>query len=1091
MDRYVNLHVHSYYSEMDGLDSPETLVRAAKDAGQIAVAITDHGTLAGHRELYKVAKSEGIKPIFGLEAYISVTDRFDVRTAKKRDDGTTVYNHIILLAKNQQGYENINRMSEIAWNEGYYHKPRIDTDLLEEYSEGVIVMTGCLSGIPAKMVANGYPDKAEAWLKRMKSTFGDDLYIEVQAHNPDEINEALVNFGRDLDIKLVASSDCHRAYKEDRDLQDAFLVLSTNPKRDKVQDYGTTHGMPLMERLNALYPDRRMTFQEWNLYLQSRDEIEDDFGYDWPEDIYENTLEIANKIGDYEYYEGLSLLPTEYENSLDELEFKCLQALKSRGLTDKVYYDRLDEELSVIGKKDFSSYFLIVEDMVNWAREQDILVGPGRGSAAGSLVCYSLGITDVDPIADDLLFSRFINEERNDYPDIDLDFQRRRRGEVKKYLEDKYGHVASIITYVYFKDKGAIKDAARVLGVPYSHVNKAMKNVSAAPGEGFDDYINSSNETVVKFRKMYPDVEVLAKRLQGRIRGSGIHAGGVVVSKEPISKYAPMVSSKDPDGGKSRAPVVALDMNSVEEVGLIKFDILGLKTLDVIKDTMDAVGLTLQDMKAIDRDDPELIRILSKGHTVGVFQCDTNPYTRLLKEMTIRSFEDVAASNALIRPGAMNTVGKDYIARAEGSQTITYVHDLVRDVLEKTHGTIIYQEQVMQTAVQLGGMTWSQADKLRKIIGKKKNPEEFAQYKQAFMDGATKHITSSKANKLWQDFEAHAGYSFNRSHAVAYSLLSMWTLWLKTHHPNAYMASLLKNEEDKFKRTHYLIEIKKMGIPINFPEVNESGVDFESRDDGIWFGLGDMKYVSKKVFAKISKARPFNSMAELQAASSAKYSGINSQAVEALRVTGALRNIGGPEPDPDMLYEYLDLPSFNVPDLPDAPITSVEDFDEEGTFIIGAMVQKIKKGKGWSLIDVVDETGDVGFFDKQDTEVMKGRFYYFVVHRNRIVGAITSDQLTEELESDSPSTLTKVLTYDTMDLMNGRTRFVVSAKARTTRAGKKMGDVIAIDDSGELHGYTVFSGDFSRVMPSIRPGATLDFKVNITKRGDSAIKDVR
>lgn len=1086
---FTHLHCHSHYSLLDGLDSPETLVKAAKAAGQPAIAITDHGVLSGHRELYRSAKEHGIKPIFGLEAYISPTDRFDVRSKKKRNDGTSIYNHIILLAKNQIGYENINKMSEIAWTEGYYYKPRIDTELLKEHSEGVIVLTACISGIPAKLIEQDRYDKALEWVTDLKETFGDDLYLEIQGHNPDKINNGLIRLGAEAGVKIVATSDCHRAYEEDKDLQDAFLILSTNPSRNRNEDYGTTVGMKMMERLNKLFPERRMTFQEWNLFIQTREQIAADFGPMLEAEHLDNTLEITDKIEEYEVHEGLDLLPSDFKDPLGELEFKCLSALKDRGLDTKEYYDRIEEELEIIGAKRFSPYFLIVEDIVNWARNEGILVGPGRGSAAGSLVCYVLGITDVDPIKDDLLFFRFINADRNDYPDIDLDFQRSRRGEVKKYVEQKYGHVASIATYVYFRDKGAIKDAAKVLGVPFGQVAKAMKEV-----EDYNDFVSTTNETVVRFRNAFPDVAPLAKRLQGRIRGSGIHAGGIVVSKEPINKYAPMESAKNPDGGKDRVPIVSLNMKEIESIGLIKFDLLGLKTLDVIQDTMDMAGLTLDDMRSIDRDDPVLINTLANADTVGIFQCDTNPYTRLLKEMTVRTFEDVAASNALIRPGAMNTVGKDFIARAEGTQKITYVHDLVREVLEKTHGTIIYQEQVMQTAVQLGGMSWSDADRLRKIIGKKGDPAEFAQYKQKFMDGATKHISKDKAGKLWQDFEAHAGYSFNRSHAVAYSLLSMWTVWLKKYHTQHYMTALLKNEGEKFKRTHYLIECPKLGIEVHMPDINKSGATFESRDDGIWFGLSDMKYVSERVFAKVKSLRNIESVESLVESSQKKYSGINSRAIEAFRLTGALRNIGGPEVDPDALYEYLDLPMFNVPDLPHARLTAVDEFDEADTMVIGAMVQKIKKdtkGQNWSLIDVVDESGDVGFFDKHDTAVTKGRFYYMLVHRNRLVTSISAEKLKEEMESDSPSALTRALTCDTMTLLNGKSRYVVSAKSRTTRAGKRMADVFAIDESGDIHNYTVFSGDYSLVMPLLRPGATLDFKVNVTKRGDHAIKEVR
>jgi len=538
---------------MDGLNSPAELVQAAKDAGQTAIAITDHGTLASHRDMQIAAKELGIKPILGVEAYISPTDRFD--RSSKTDKSIQAYNHIILLAKNQTGLDNIHTLQEIAWNEGFYHKPRIDREVLKEYAEGIIVLSGCLNGLISKCIEKGELSEAKIILNDFKKTFGEDFYIEVQSHNPEEINSKLLELADELKIKAVATGDAHFAKGEDKVLEEAMLILSTNPKVDKDADFEMSRNMKnYLDRFNYLYPDRRISFQDYNLFIQTRSEIEEDFNKAGINrtDIYENTMEIADKVGEYTFHQGLDLLPvpkTNADEKLRELSEKGLERLGKA--SDEVYKARLEEELDVIKQKSFASYFLVIADMISWAKSQEIMVGPGRGSAAGSLVCYSLGITDVDPIKYDLLFFRFINPERNDFPDIDTDFEDRRRKEVKDYLKKKFKHVASISTYTYFKDKGVIRDAARVFMVPLTDVNKALKSVDT-----FEDFVDSPNTK--EFRMKYPEVTWLAGKLRGKIRSVGVHAAGVVVAKDDIRKYAPIESREDSqDKVSGRIPVVA------------------------------------------------------------------------------------------------------------------------------------------------------------------------------------------------------------------------------------------------------------------------------------------------------------------------------------------------------------------------------------------------------------------------------------------------------------------------------------------------------------------------------------------------------
>ena len=661
---FTHLHVHSYYSLMDGLNSPAELAQAAKDAGQTALAITDHGTLASHREMQIACKEIGIKPILGVEAYISPTDRFD--RSSKTDKSIQAYNHIILLAKNKKGLENINSLQEIAWNEGFYHKPRIDREILNEYNEGIIVLSGCLNGIVSKAIEKNEFSEAKLLLKNFKQTFGEDFYVEVQSHNPKEINSKLLELADELKIKAVATGDAHFAKGEDRILEEAMLILSTSPKSDKDADFEMSRNMKnMLDRFNYLYPDRRISFQDYNLFIQTRAEIEADFkeaGINRT-DIFDNTMEIASKIEEYDFNRGLDLLPvpkTNADEKLSQMAFEGLERLHltSSWMGNDLYEQRLIEELEIIKDKSFASYFLVVADMINWAKSQNIMVGPGRGSAAGSLVCYALGITDVDPIQYDLLFFRFINPERNDFPDIDTDFEDRRRKEVKDYLKKKFKHVASISTFTYFKDKGVVRDAARVFMVPLGDVNKALKSVDT-----FEDFIESPNTK--EFRMKYPEVTWLAERLRGKIRSVGVHAAGVVVAKDDIRKYAPIESREDAqDKVSGRIPVVAYDMDTVADIGLIKLDALGLKTLSVLSDTISSIqdrsGKKI-DFSQIPLDDPKVYKMLSEGYTKGVFQAEATPYTNLLMKMGVSTFEDLAASNALVRPGAMNTVGASYI----------------------------------------------------------------------------------------------------------------------------------------------------------------------------------------------------------------------------------------------------------------------------------------------------------------------------------------------------------------------------------------------------------------------------------------------
>ena len=1087
---YAGLHVHTHYSLFDGIATPQEYVDRAAELGMPAIAITDHGSLSGHREMYRAAKEKGIKPILGIEGYIT-KDRHDHTDKKAKNDPLDLnYNHLVILAKNKKGLENLNKLNEIAWTEGFYKKPRIDWEILEEYKEGLIITSGCLSGVLAKAIEADELAYAKEHIQWCKSIFGDDYYLEVMPHNPPEINKTILQLADEFGIMPVVTPDCHHSDPSQAEIQELKLILnsySNKTEKDVTYEKSCKHDN-LMDRLDYLYgADRQMSFKDFEIHLLSYEEMKaamEKQGID-REDMYQATLDIVEKIEDYDIQDYQDLLPVQYMNPNAELRTLALEGLTAMGLEkDEVYLNRIEEEMKVIEDKNFGPYFLVVRSMIAWAKKEDIMVGPGRGSAAGSLLCYALGITDIDPIKHGLLFFRFINPERNDFPDIDTDIQDNRRDEVKDYLVRQYKHVASIATFLTFKDKGVVRDIARVLNIPLVDVNKVMKVVDT-----WDDYCNSKQAEW--FREKYPEIEKYGDQLRGRIRGTGIHAAGVVTSKQPIFKFAPMETRTAP-GTKERIPVVAVDMAEAERIGLIKIDALGLKTLSVIQDTLKIVeerNGTKADLHKINMEDANVYRMLSDGHTKGVFQCEATPYTNLLVKMGVKNFNELAASNALVRPGAMNTIGKDYIARKHGKQNISYHHQVMKTFTQETYGCILYQEQVMQACTELGGMTMAEADQVRKIIGKKKDAKEFDKFKDKFVDGASKFLTPNDAKDLWHDFEAHAGYSFNKSHAVAYSTLSYWTAWLKYYHPLEFMFAILKNESDKDARTEYLIEAKRMNIKVKLPHINDSDADFKIEGKGIRFGLTAIKYISDNIANKYMEARPFRDYKHLEEFTFTKGSGANSRALAALRAVGGATFTDNPRNDEEIrqnLYEYLNLPEFQttVPQHYYAFMDEVCDFEEKGAFILMGMIKTIKRGKGWSRVEILDKTGSVGIFDDEQTSIESGKTYILLCSDNRIVTAIPADET-----RSSESGLVKILNYRQLPYKDEEL-FVVSFKPRITKAGKKMASLVLADTDRNLHSVTVFPTSFAKAYMKIEEGHSYKFSFGKTKDGTVIMEDV-
>ena len=1083
---YSPLHVHTHYSPMDGVATPQEYIERAQAIGMDSVAITDHGTLSGHREFYRVAKEAGIKPILGIEGYFT-KDRHDKRDNADRPDPLDVnYNHLVVLAKNNKGLANLQKISEIAWTEGFHRKPRFDFEILDKYGDDLIITSGCMSGLINKAIEHEEFAVAKQHLKWFGDRFGDDFYVEVMPHNQPGMNKALVELADEGGYQLVVTPDCHHATVDQKIIQEIMLLNNTHAKLEKDVTYAKSEKYEnMMERLDYLYGhDRMMSFNKFDIHLLSHDEMVEAMGDDWRDDMATNSLAAAEKVEDYTIKSNLNLLPKTHQDPDKEISDLAYAFLEERGLTSDEYMDRMAEELQIIKDKKFAPYFIVVRNMIQWSKKNNIVVGPGRGSSAGSLLCYALGITEVDPLEHGLLFFRFIDIERDDWPDIDTDIMDSRREEVKQYLEAQYKHVASIATFLTFKDKGVVRDVARALHVPLSDVNRVLKKVDT-----WEEFCTSRDTS--EFREKYPDIIPIGDQLRGRIRGTGIHAAGVVTSAKPISQVAPIETRVDP-ASKERIPVIAADMEEASDIGLIKIDALGLKTLSVIKDVLDVIEERTgkrPDLTKLDLNDKKVYEMLADGRTKGVFQCETSPYTNLLVKMQVKNFEELAASNALVRPGAMKSIGRQYLDRKNGKKAVEFISPLMKDFTDDTYGLILYQEQVMQACVALGGMSMGEANKVRKIIGKKKDVKEFNKFKKKFVDGASKHIGKTYAEALWSDFEKHAGYSFNKSHAVAYSMLSFWTAWLKTYYPLEFMYSVLKNEIDNDTRTEYLLECRRMNIPLKLPHINDSELDFTIEGKGIRFGLNSIKYVSDLIGGRYLAERPYKSYKEIEELTYTKGKGLNSRALKAMDAVGALTFPDNPVDEEKVrknLYEYLNLPEISA-DIPQhflAFSDEVDDFDEKGVFIFIAVVKGIKRGKGWSRVELMDNSGTTGVFDDEHTEIEKGKSYLVLVGNNRIMEYVPIDEL-----ATTKSGFVRFLSLKQLPMTDDE-YFVLKWKARKTKAGKNMATLVVANSKREMRSVVVWPDAFAIGYTRLEEGKAFEMEFGQTKSGDITLKDV-
>src|SRR6266498_58528 len=853
MSQFVHLHLHTDYSMLDGACDVEKLCHRAKELGMPAVAMTDHGNIFGAVHFVNAAKAAGIKPIIGCELYVCKKD--DHRIERTPPEGDT-YNHLLVLAENEEGYRNLVKITSEASLHGFYYKPRVSKNFLAEHAKGLIALSGCLKGEVAEYLTEEKYDAARNAAATYSDIFGkQNFFLEIQDQGLEmehRIHPGLFRLEKDLGLPLIATNDSHYLCEDDAHAQDVMVCIQTGKS---IQD------------------PNRMKFEGTGFYVKSHDEMYQVFK-DAP-DVLSRTLGIAerchvrlekvsNPFPHFDVPAGYTL-DSYFEHISREGFARRLEVLREVSSAGKLkhglgdYEQRLTRELSIIQQMKFSGYFLIVWDFIRYAREHDIPVGPGRGSAAGSLVSYALGITDIDPLQQELLFERFLNPERVSLPDIDIDFCMNRRGEVIDYVTQKYGrdNVAQIITFGTMAAKAAIKDVGRAMDIPYADVDRIAKMVPTQLNITLDQAIADSPQLNEAYAKDPQVRELLdtAKKLEGLVRNSGVHAAGVVISPRPLTDLVPLHRTKNEE------IVTAFDMVAIEKMGLLKMDFLGLTTLTILDDALKLIKQTRNeqvDLKSIPlHDETTYEKVFHSGLTSGVFQFESHGMRDVLRRYKPNSIEDLTALNALYRPGPIQGgMVDDFIDRKHGKKAVVYDLPELKELLQETYGVIVYQEQVMQISNRLAGYSLGDADLLRRAMGKKK-VEEMAKQRDRFVQGATQRgFPARKITKIFDLMEQFAGYGFNKSHSAAYAWLAYQTAYLKTHFPVEFMAALLTSvtgsTDDVVK---YINECREMGIAVEPPDINVSDANFTPHGPAIRFGLAAVKNVGHNAIESIVAAR--------------------------------------------------------------------------------------------------------------------------------------------------------------------------------------------------------------------------------------------
>jgi len=922
---FIHLHNHSEYSALDGMPKVEEYVIKANKLGMKGLALTEHGNMRSVVQLYM--KSSGkfefqgekfdlppIKPIAGVEFYMSPNShkikglddalKMDLKAKcsstveykEKLKELETKYKirkryHMLVFAKNNVGYENLLNLNFLAWRDGFYYRPRIDIELLKQYSEGLVATTSCIGGTAPNLILDNKYDESYLWLKEMKKVFKDDIYIEIQPHNIDEqriANVGMIQMANELKIKVVATNDCHYLNKDDWESHNVLLAIQSRKPLQSADAW---------------------RFADNEFYLKSKAEMFETFEKNHPDvakrDVkiaLENTMEVYDKCNitmAIDKKQGILPkvnIPKEFKTPNNflislckdgwkwrEIKTRSQKYAKVKNITEEesyeIYKDRLRMELKRISSLKFEKYFLIIHELIWWARKNDILVGPGRGSSSGSMVCYLLGITSVDPIEYDLLFDRFLNESRIDYPDVDMDFEDTRRKEIFKHLFDKYGekHVSLVGTFGRLKGKQALQDVGRVLDIPHSETSAVTKHIIIRSGG--DARANQSVEDSFKefdvckqYDKKYPAVLPFVKRLEGKIRQVGIHACGIQLSPMVMEKFVPTEfrEIKNPDEiklwGTNRLKVSAIDWKDSQDLGLVKIDVLGLKTLSVLKEALKAVEKRYNrkiDLEKIDLEDKNILGGFSKGDFVGIFQFDSIGMTKTCEKLTFTRFEDVISLNALYRPGAMRSgLAQHFINRKIGKEKIEKLHPIYDNITKDTLGILVYQEQLIKCFTQLANYHPGTADEIRKAVAKSFGVEFINKQKDIFIAGAGENGMSKKmAEELFENISFFGSYAFNKAHAAAYSVIAYWGMYLKVYYPTEFYYALMKNESELAEILRYVIASRKNGVDVEIADINMAGIDFKIKDDKtIISGLVDIKGCGEKASKEISDKQPYSSL---------------------------------------------------------------------------------------------------------------------------------------------------------------------------------------------------------------------------------------
>ena len=1107
MGQFTHLHVHTQYSILDGAAAIRPLLKRAKELGMTALAITDHGNMYGVKEFHDAAEKEGIKPILGCEVYVAGGSRFDKSGKDDRGD------HLILLAKNLEGYHNLSKIVSYAFTEGFYYRPRVDKELLRLYHDGIICCSACLGGELPQAIMRGDMQEARRVVEEFVSIFGEDYYLELQLHqsgiprideqvyeNQKKVNAALLQLSAEYGVKYICSNDVHFIMADDAPAHDRLICLNTGRDLDDPNRmrYTWQEYLKSEEEMAALFPDHPEALattaeiaakvEEYSLEhkpLMPNFPIPDDF--DVPLDRLKETF--RKKIED----EAVLAEIDRCTDSLDEVigrhpelsdqltiakQFRYLEYLtykgaeKRYGTLSEAVRKRIEYELSTIEWMGFPGYFLIVWDFIRAAREMGVSVGPGRGSAAGSVVAYSLTITNIDPMKYDLLFERFLNPDRISLPDVDVDFDEDGRADVLHYVVEKYGskRVAQIVTFGTMAPKAAIKDVARVQKLPLSESNRISKLVPEKPGTTFAKAYKEVPELAREKESDNPlirDTMKYAEKLEGSVRQTGVHACGVIIGQDDLEKFAPMAIAKD-----AELNVVQYEGKLVESVGLIKMDFLGLKTLSIIKDALENIESTTgsrPDIDAIPLDDPLTYDLYSRGETTGLFQFESPGMKKHLRNLKPNRFEDLIAMNALYRPGPMEYI-PNFIARKHGQEPVTYEIPDMEEYLKDTYGITVYQEQVMLLSQKLAGFTGGEADTLRKAMGKKKR-DVLDKMKPKFIEGAKKNGHDPKiCEKIWGDWEAFASYAFNKSHSTCYAYVSYQTAYLKAHYPAEFMAALLsRNLSDIKKISFFMDECKRMGLSVLGPDVNHSKIRFSVDEGGnVRFGLAAIKGVGESAVQNIIDTRkeggPFKSVYDF--VERVNLQTVNKKTLENLVLGGAFDAIS---------------------DLPRSAYLARDEHD--GTLLdalvrYGNRVQSEKNNVQQSLFGGITEESSV---QKPEPPQYTPWTKLETLNRERdVIGIYLSSHPLDDFSLIIKHYCTCSL-GDLADLpsMNGRdfvaAGMVTSVMHLTTKTGKPYGR-FTIEDYNGSHEFVLFSKDYENFRRFLFEGYYLLIKGKVAPR---------